>query len=130
MSKHEETKFTRKIVTQTSGDWFDQMFQEYQEKGGFDHIPQGQKFNKDVLEGDIVDRMLKNANYRPEWVEVQLKIRQAIQDLIDSSESITKDKLKPINVLIKRYNTICPPIMQRSPLTITDSLEVQYEQWK
>lgn len=130
MSKHEETKLTRKIVTQTSGDWFDQMFQEYQQKGGFDQVPQGQKFDKDVLEGDIVDRMLKSANYRPEWVEYQLKIRHSIQDLLDLAQPITKDQLKPINSLIKRYNTICPPIMQKSLLTPNDSLQKQFEQWK
>lgn len=127
---NEETKLTRKIVSQTSGDWFDQMFQEYQQKGGFDDVPQGQKFDKDVLEGDIVDRMLKNANYRPEWVEVQLKIRQAIQALLDLSEPITKDTLKPINALIKRYNTICPHMLQKSPLTTIDPLQEQFEQWK
>lgn len=130
MSKHEEIKLTRNIVTQTSGDWFDQMFQEYQQKGGFDGVPQGQKFDKDVLEGDIVDRMVKNANYRPEWVEVQLKIRESIQALLYSSQPVSKDLIKPINTLIKRYNTICPPIMQKSFLITTASLEEQFEQWK
>ncbi|SDZ30427.1 DUF1992 domain-containing protein [Thermoactinomyces sp. DSM 45892] len=130
MGEQNEAKHTRSVTTQTSGDWFDQMFQEYKDKGGFDDVPQGQKLEKDVLEGDIMDRMLKNANYRPEWVEVQLKIRRAIQELLQQSQSATKKDLKPINALIRRYNSICPSMLQKSQLSTDFTLDEQFLQWK
>jgi hypothetical protein len=120
---------------QLSGDWFDEMYKEYEQKGGFDNLPgKGKPLSKETLEGDVLNNILKNANYIPAWLELQHVIRDAIAEVIHLSTKHTKTtlieaKIVEINEDIKKYNNICPTALQKGLITLEDIKE-QYERWK
>ncbi|MDG5788325.1 DUF1992 domain-containing protein [Evansella sp. AB-P1] len=94
----------------------------------------GKPLSREILEGDALDRTVKNAGFLPEWIRLQQKIRDRL--ILTNNEKwngLALDKLEnevaSINDLIKKYNKICPTKMQKMLLDPT-RLESQLRNWE
>lgn len=78
----------------------------------------GKPLSREVLEGDVLDRTVKNAGYLPEWIKLQQDIRDQLNKLVSSIEGDTAEEsihqqIEEINKMVKKYNRICPTKMQK-----------------
>ncbi len=92
----------------------------------------GKPISKEVLEGNVLDRTIKNANYLPEWIALQHQIRDQLINLIKLRTTNSKDlaaELNLINEKIKKYNRMCPAPMQKMLISL-DIMEKQLNQWQ
>lgn len=85
----------------------------------------GKPLSRDVLEGNVLDRTVKNAGYLPEWVALQREVRDRLHKvtpLLDHETLPIKiaDEIEAINIIIKKHNKICPTSMQKMPVSIED----------
>lgn len=67
-------------------------------------------------------KIAKDAGYLPPWLQLQ----KEIGELIHCAK--TEKDIGKINKKIKKYNRICPPLMQKSFVSL-DSLEKAKNQW-
>ncbi len=95
----------------------------------------GKPLSREVLEGNVLDRTVKNAGYRPGWVALQQEVRERlvkVLPLLDNqtlhSERITQE-INEINKLIKKYNSSCPPPLQKMLVSI-DQIPQQIKRWE
>ncbi|MFG6114607.1 DUF1992 domain-containing protein [Halobacillus sp. MO56] len=117
-------------------DWMSEIVRKHEAEGGFDDLPgKGKPLPADSLKGDVFTSIVKNANYRPEWVRIQQRVREAIRAL--QSEIINErlddktkiNRVKKINRDIKKYNQCCPVKLQKPPATL-DDLEADCKRWE
>ncbi|MEF3305933.1 J-domain-containing protein [Paenibacillus sp. GYB003] len=115
--------------------WIDEAIRDCQKNGGLDHLS-GKGKPIDVPTGDIMNSILKNANYLPPWLELQHEIRDDIRALLRHCDEASDDpgsiqtKLDAINKKIARYNTIVPtPVLQKGRLH-ADSVRRQANSWE
>ncbi|MFD2171203.1 DUF1992 domain-containing protein [Tumebacillus lipolyticus] len=116
--------------------WLDEAFDDFQKNGGLDN----NKYKGKPLvieqtnqgENGVMNSILKNAKVLPPWLELQHKIRDEIKQLLDQIDSGKTIDLEtavlPINEKIKKYNLMCPFIMQKTRL-FPDLIRRQYERW-
>ncbi|RXJ04091.1 DUF1992 domain-containing protein [Anaerobacillus alkaliphilus] len=95
----------------------------------------GKPLSREVLEGDVLDRTVKNAGYRPGWVGLQQQIRDRLAKVLPllenralHNEKITQE-VEEINILVKKYNSSCPPPMQKMLISI-DDIPNQMKRWE
>lgn len=114
--------------------WVDATFKSAEEKGTFDDLPgKGKPLNL-KKQGDVLSDIMKEANYKPRWVEQQQEIKKAIERFIyrrDHNVSINvEEEISNINEKIRAYNRTCPnPMLQRG-LVSAESIDKQYERWQ
>lgn len=97
----------------------------------------GKPLPKHLISGDIYSNFIntaRNAGYLPPFVAKQKEIRLEMAKLLDLIEKNAADSevtslLTDINHKIKKYNTICPPKMQRIIISLED-IEKQYKIWE
>lgn len=120
--------------------WMDEVVQDFEQKGGIHNNPyKGKTLSLEDSQGEdyYLYKFLKNANVLPYWIELQLKIRNGIAELLkrmDGMEPATQkeaDKeIKTINKWIREYNRQCPaPFLQRMTLT-RENLREQSKKWE
>lgn len=120
----------------TTGDHLDEIISKYEQKGGFADLEgKGKPLEIPFNPSDayLFNKMLKNANVMPPWLELQHEIRDLIGILLSSmkenqSINIPAD-LKGINKKIKLYNSKCPIPSLQKPLLTQDTIELQYAKW-
>lgn len=85
----------------------------------------GKPLPKGYLEMDLFQNFQKkaaDAGYLPPWLTLQKEISSLI------ATAISENDIKLINKKIKKYNTICPPSMQKSPVSLI-GIEQAKEIW-
>lgn len=117
-------------VNQNSNDY--NLDEEIKNHPGF-----GKPLPSHLFSGDIYANFTKTAKesgYLPPFIELQKEIRRAIEEVInfmedDTKLSAAKDMIDEINKKIQKYNTICPPMMQKGRINF-DGIENQYKNWE
>lgn len=113
-------------------DWMDVAFKEYQESGGLDHLSgQGQPLKH--LDQDVLNGVLKEAGYKPAWLELQHKIRDQLIQLIERSASLDEQTLQleveQLNKLVAKLNREVPsPLLQKTRI-FPDVMHQQLKHW-
>lgn len=109
------------IATRGYRTWVEEQIEEARERGEFDNLPGKGKpldLRRDPY-GDrdwLVQHVLKNANARPEWVELQREIRAGVEWLRAHPDHPERaQKIREINRLIDRYNLLVPSITLQKP---------------
>ncbi|MGZ9585953.1 DnaJ family domain-containing protein [Paenibacillus marinisediminis] len=115
-------------------DSIDAIFEEYEKSGGLQDLPgKGKPIPEEALKGDVLNGILKNANYVPAWVEQQqliaAMIRKAIQSFDSGHHQEGETLVAQVNEAIRKYNRSCPPIMQRG-LVVPESLRDKLALWE
>ncbi|OZM58352.1 hypothetical protein CIB95_01925 [Lottiidibacillus patelloidae] len=82
--------------------------------GSDDYEGKGKPLNKEYLKRDVFQnfqQIAKDAGYLPPW----LKLQKEITKLVQSAD--TELDVELINSKIIEHNKICPPPMQRMPIS-------------
>ncbi|MFD1887278.1 DUF1992 domain-containing protein [Paenibacillus wenxiniae] len=120
-----------------SANHLDDIFNDYASKGGMDNL-KGTGKPLDVPDGDVLNSVLKTANYLPPWLELQKQIRAGMKDLIehmdDNPAHTTTGKweaqIEELNGQIKKYNRSVPnPLLQKGFVS-AENIKLKYEQWE
>lgn len=120
-----------------SANHLDDIFNDYVSKGGMENL-KGTGKPLDVPDGDVLNSVLKTANYLPPWLELQKQIRTGMKDLIEQmnhdSAAVTTSKweeqIEELNSQIKKYNISVPnPLLQKGFVSV-ENIRVKYEQWE
>lgn len=104
--------------------------EDFAKRGGFDDLA-GMGKPLEVLEGDVLSSVLKNANYLPPWVELRKEIATEMKLLIERMNHDTpadvETKIELLNEKIKNYNKKVPnPVLQKGFVS-EQTLETKYE---
>src|SRR5690625_1006118 len=95
------------------------------EKDNYTGKGKGKPLNKNYMERNILQNFqekAKEAGFLPPW----LKLQKEISSLVHSART-TKD-IDYINKKIKKYNSMCPPPMQKMSISL-DNLERAKRIW-
>lgn len=114
-----------------SRDWLGDMIKDFEKKEG-PLKGSGKPLSDHVLKGDVLDRTIQHANYRPEWLALQHSIRDDIQQLIKNRSTLARkeiqSKIETLNKMIKKYNMLCPSPLQKMKIS-EDTIEKQLSHW-
>lgn len=102
------------------------IIKKHAEEGGMDNLPgKGKPLSQEYFSGDTFQhfqRIAKDAGYKPHWLNLQQEIREDVHLLADFYEAnITvdlEDRLEKINEKVYKYNRLCPPPMQKGPVSL------------
>lgn len=115
--------------------WMDDIYKTYEKNAG-DEKPSwfGKPLPKSVLKGDIFSGILKDAGYLPDWVTLQKEIHQQMEKCLalihtNSKQKEIEDQLAIINEKIKKYNRLCPTMLQRMNVD-KENIEHLFSAWK
>ncbi|TCP28882.1 uncharacterized protein DUF1992 [Scopulibacillus darangshiensis] len=87
------------------------------EKDNYNGKGKGKPLPKSYMEKDLLQNFMekaKDAGFLPPW----LKLQKEISSLIHSAED--EENIKAINEKIKKYNTLCPPSLQKMPINFQE----------
>lgn len=101
------------------------ILEESGEKDNYTGAGKGKPLPKRYMERDLLQNFqekAKEAGFLPAWLELQKEIAL----LVHAAE--TKKDIKLINKKNKKYNTICPPPMQKSLISL-DHLDRAKRVW-
>lgn len=111
----------------------DQAVTEYFDREGTEQLKgKGRPINYE--EGDAIQIVLKNANFKPAWVELRKEIIEDMKQAILQLELVgrlpyVEQQIDDINNKIRKLNRVVPhPQFQRGLVTI-DNLKTKYELW-
>ncbi|TQS70533.1 DUF1992 domain-containing protein [Ornithinibacillus gellani] len=96
------------------------------EKDNYKGKGKGKPLPKNYMEKDLFQNFqekAKEAGYLPAWLTLQKEIAALVQ------EAVTAEDVGIINEQIKKYNSLCPPPMQKPPINI-DRLEYAKKVWR
>ncbi|MBP3951179.1 DUF1992 domain-containing protein [Bacillus suaedae] len=117
-----------------SRDWLGDIVSDYGKDNKSNRLKGfGEPLSSEVLNGNVLDRTIKNANYLPEWIALQHRIRDQLSKLLITQKDgrPTEEillQVEAINQQIRKYNTICPPPMQKMKV-FPDRIEAHLNQW-
>ena len=102
------------------------IIKKHTEEGGMENLPgKGKPLNPDYFSGDTFQhfqRIAKDAGYKPHWLNLQQEIREDVLLLADFYEAnVTvniEERIKEINLKVFKYNRLCPPPMQKGPVSM------------
>ena len=105
--------------------------QKAMESGQFDNLPgKGKPLNLEPpSEHSMANRIMKNANVLPLWLELQHEIRDEIAALIEGRGDNIAKSLDEINAKIKTFNLKCPSVSLQKPLLHANDLDKQFHRW-
>ncbi|MFN7250124.1 MAG: DnaJ family domain-containing protein [Anaerobacillus sp.] len=94
----------------------------------------GKPLSREILEGNVLDRTVKNAGYLPQWVALQHEVRDRLHKILPLLEDISsrnkvEEEISSINLLIRKYNSICPAPMQKMVISFED-VKSQINRWQ
>ncbi|MFA1821889.1 DnaJ family domain-containing protein [Virgibacillus oceani] len=95
------------------------------EKDNFNNEGKGKPLPKSYMKKDILQNfqeIAKDAGYLPPWLSLQTEISLLVHSAEDEKD------VKLINKKIKKYNTMCPPSMQKLQITLS-KLEAAKKIW-
>lgn len=106
----------------TNGDWMGEVVREWEERGDLRDLPGKGKplqLPDDGLADPgelLVNRILKEANILPEWIELQKQIRQELNWLRGHHEAPDlAQRIAALNKVIDRYNLLVPSVNLQLP---------------
>lgn len=116
-----------------SRDWLGDIIKK-EEKNEAKLKGMGQPLSREILEGNVLDRTVKNAGYLPHWIALQHEVRDRLLKIIpllevDSNRKDLDAEINSINILIKKYNSLCPTPMQKMLVSI-DDIKSQVSRWE
>ncbi|WP_164545635.1 DnaJ family domain-containing protein [Paenibacillus albus] len=137
-----ETKVEEKLSNEPSGssrqfwnsglsaqDWISEMYREQERKGAFEHLA-GKGKPLDIPQGDLMNSILKEANFLPAWLTLQHEIRDQLEKLLETDSTVSDPALIEINERITKYNSMVPsPMLQKWKVTHAN-MRQQFERWK
>ncbi|MFJ5716871.1 DUF1992 domain-containing protein [Neobacillus sp. NPDC093127] len=118
--------------------WMDQVSKDYNlDEEMKKHPGFGKPLPSRLFSGDIYSNFLntaKEAGYLPPFVALQKEIRQEIGKALklkeeNANEPELTNLIAEINEKIKKYNSSCPPSMQRGRIGL-DNIEKLYKIWE
>jgi hypothetical protein len=94
----------------------------------------GKPLSKEILEGNVLDRTVKNAGYIPQWIALQHEVRDRLSKLVPLVDNASlrrnvEQEIDAINVIIKKYNSICPTPMQKILISM-ETITSQIHRWE
>lgn len=95
------------------------------EKDNFTGEGKGKPLSKSYSKRNILQNFqekAKDAGFLPPWLKLQKEIASSIHT------AKTEEDIKAINQKIKKYNTVCPAPMQKSPIRL-ENLEKAKRIW-
>jgi hypothetical protein len=95
------------------------------EKDNYYNEGKGKPLPKSYMKKDILQNFqekAKDAGYLPPWLSLQREISLLVHDAKNEQD------IKVINKKIKKYNTMCPPSMQKLSIQINE-LEAARKIW-
>lgn len=109
------------------------IIRKYEEEGGMDNLSgKGKPLSPDYLSGDTFQhfqRIAKKAGYKPQWIKLQQEISETTRILANNYEvGMTvniKEQLAKLNEKILKYNRLCPPPMQKGPVSLDTLKKVE-----
>lgn len=117
--------------------WMDQAFSDFEKSGEMKDNPyKGKPLQLDDAhhqDNYAVHTMLKGANIKPPWLDLQHKIRDRIKQLLpileQNPDADIDAEIEQINEQIKKYNNSVPtPLLQKTRL-FRDIVQRQYASW-
>ncbi|WHY88730.1 DUF1992 domain-containing protein [Neobacillus novalis] len=118
--------------------WMDQVSKDYNlDEEMKKHPGFGKPLPSRLFSGDIYSNFVntaKEAGYLPPFVALQKEIGQEIAKALKLKEENTKESeltnvISEINLKIQKYNSTCPPSMQRGRISL-DNIEKLYKIWE
>jgi hypothetical protein len=126
--EEDEVRMERQVT-----DWLDEAVQEFERNGGMKDV-KGKGKPLQIETGDAIYGVLKTANVRPPWLELQHDIRDGLQRLSKGVQQGTavrpEQTLQEINKKISKYNSIVPHYTMQKALVDFRSLEEQRKSWE
>lgn len=114
-------------------DWLDEAVREFEANGGMEHV-KGKGKPLQLATGDPVNGVLKTANVKPHWLELQHEIRDELRGLkeqVERGAAVRADRtLQAINVKISRYNALVPHYTMQKSKVEPQTLAKQLESWE
>ncbi|MCT8138183.1 DUF1992 domain-containing protein [Anaerobacillus sp. CMMVII] len=112
-----------------SRDWLGDMINRDEKLKGM-----GKPLSREVLEGNVLDRTIKNAGYVPQWIAIQQDVRDRLGKIIllletPSETDQLNQEIAEINILVKKYNSLCPTPMQKMLISL-DQAKSQIKSWE
>jgi hypothetical protein len=99
--------------------WMDDIVAEHQQDGGFDSLKNKGKpldLGTDNSYDAILNRTLKEANVRPQWLQLQHEIYDELRLLLKTIKNDPEADvdLKQVQAKVRMYNATCPhPSLQK-----------------
>jgi len=111
-----------KRVKRSGPDWISEVVREMEERGDFRDLP-GKGKPLDLPDDGLTDpaeamanRLLKQADILPEWIELQKQIRAELNWLRQHrADPDFPPRLAAVNKLIDRYNLLVPTVNLQLP---------------
>ncbi|WP_309118262.1 DnaJ family domain-containing protein [Paenibacillus sp.] len=114
-------------------DWLDEAVRDFEAKGGLEHV-QGKGKPLRIETGDPINGVLKAANVKPPWLELQHEIRDGLRALkreFEQEPSVAAQRaLEAINLKISRYNALVPHYSMQKAKIDPATLVRQSESWE
>lgn len=115
----------------------DEIVDGHERDGGFENLEgKGQplQLEEDVMPGEyFLNKVLKNANVLPPWLELSQEIRGQLERLLSTSvagQEISEEAIVEVNGKIRKYNQICPtPILQKRFVSKENLEQLFKTQW-
>lgn len=95
------------------------------EKDNYTGEGKGKPLSKNYQKRDVFQNFqekAKDAGFLPPWLKLQKEIASSVHSAEKESD------IKAINKKIKKYNSMCPMPMQKSPISL-DNLEKAKKVW-
>ena len=115
--------------------WLDEAVRDFESRGGMEHVA-GKGKPLEPPKGHPLDHVLKAANVKPPWLELQHEIRDGLRELAlreasggADRELLLKD-LAEINVKIAKYNTMVPHYTLQKMKVRPESIAEQAGAWE
>ena len=115
--------------------WLDEAVRDFEKRGGMDLV-QGKGKPLTPLTGDPLGHVLKAANVKPRWLELQHEIRDRLRELALRAESGAADgdlllaDLNEVNANIARYNAMVPHYSLQKMKVRPDMIAEQARAWE
>ncbi|WP_322924380.1 DUF1992 domain-containing protein [Paenibacillus campi] len=120
-----------------SANHLDDIFNDFVANGGMENV-KGAGKPLHVPDGDVLNSVLKTANYLPPWLELQKQIRANMKHLIEQLDNdaadVSKDdwaaQFDELNEQIKKYNRSVPSPLLQKGFVSANNISSKYEQWE
>ncbi|HZG56092.1 DnaJ family domain-containing protein [Paenibacillus sp.] len=114
-------------------DRVDEAVREFEKNGGMERV-KGKGKPLQLETGDPIYGVLRTANVRPHWLELQHDIRDALKRLHEETmrgeSARAEEALAAINAKIVRYNAIVPHYTMQKSKVEWATLSKQREAWE
>jgi len=102
------------------------MLKKQENQGDITQLPgSGKPLEKAYLSGDTFQhfqRIAKDAGYKPYWLKLQHEMKDHLSVIVEQYRAghmnEVNESIKNLNHQLIEYNKVCPPPMQKSPVTV------------